>query len=168
MIPIDAFRAGDDATFRALVRDESGRLLAIARRYAADPDEADDLLQQSWLAIWRSREQYDGRGSLTGWMMTICRNTCLAHVRSRNVRPRNVPAPDVSAAPGGPPVDLAAAIDDAIAGLPPRERDVVVLRLLEGCSTRETARRLDCAEGTVKATLHHATRKLRDILRNHR
>ena len=161
-----AFRAGDERTFRELVRSESGRLLAIVRAYAGDADEADDLLQQSWIRIWRSREQFDGRGSLTGWMMTVCRNTCLARARRR--APLPVPVPDIASAEREPHVGLDSAINDAIAGLAPRERDVVLLRLMQGYSTREAAERLACAEGTVKATLHRATTKLRELLRNHR
>jgi RNA polymerase sigma-70 factor (ECF subfamily) len=60
---------------------------------------------------------------------------------------------------------LRAALHTAVMDLPEREREVVLLRLVEGLSTRETALRLRCAEGTVKATLHHATRKLRTQLK---
>jgi RNA polymerase sigma-70 factor (ECF subfamily) len=49
--------------------------------------------------------------------------------------------------------------------LPERQREVLLLRLIEGMSTAETARLLQCAEGTVKATLHHATRRLQELLR---
>ena len=60
---------------------------------------------------------------------------------------------------------LSDAVRDAVLALPVRQRDVVLLRLVEGMSTAETARLLECAEGTVKATLHQATRKLRDLLK---
>ena len=172
MTDVAAFRAGDDATFRALVHAESSRLLAIVRRYAQDDAEADDLLQQSWLAIYRSRAQFDARGSLAGWMMAVCRNTCLSYARRRHVAPVTVPlAPgddDASVPPPDAAVNVADAINDAIAGLAPRERDVALLRLVEGLSTREVAERLGCAEGTVKATLHRATAKLRETLRSYR
>ena len=56
---------------------------------------------------------------------------------------------------------LPAAIEATLLELPERERDVVILRMLQEKSTREAARALGCAEGTVKATLHHALAKLR-------
>lgn len=169
MIDLARFRAGDETTFRHLERDQSGRLRALIRGYTDDDDEASDLLQQSWLAIYRSRAQFDGRGALAGWLLAVCRNTCLAHARRRTARPVliAIQSADATAQPAPDPA-LAAHIHDAIASLAPRERDVVMLRLVDGVSTREAAERLDCAEGTIKATLHRATTKLRERLRDHR
>lgn len=169
MIDPTAFRAGDEATFRLLVREQSGRLRALIRRYTDDDDEASDLLQQSWVAVYRSRAQFEGRGALVGWILAVCRHTCLVHARRRSAQPAFValePADVVTH--GAADASLASAVHDAIAGLAPRERDVAILRLVEGASTREAAERLGCAEGTIKATLHRATAKLREQLKDYR
>ncbi len=60
------------------------------------------------------------------------------------------------------------ALNDALLDLPQRQRDVVVLRLIHGLSVRDTAHRMDCAEGTVKATLHHALNSLKKTLKEWR
>ncbi len=158
------FRAGDEALYRRLVAGHSPRLLALARSFARDMDEAHDLLQETWQRIYRKRDRFDGSGTWMGWFYAVCRNVCLA--RSRHRRPEErLDEQTAGPARANPATDaerleLRRSIYTAVMELPPRERDVVVLRLVEGRSTRETASELGCAEGTVKAALHHALRKL--------
>ena len=95
----------------------------------------------------------------------------LAAARKRGARDHIAidPAEHVGAPPQDPAVllertELRRSVAEAIMELPDREREVVVLRLLHHRSTRETADMLECAEGTVKAALHHATRKLQSSM----
>jgi RNA polymerase sigma-70 factor, ECF subfamily len=162
-IDVVRFRAGDDALFADIVSEFSPRLMPLLRRYAGDAD-ANELLQDVWVRVYERRATYDGRGSFLGWLLSVSRSVAMDALRSRSrVRAAEV-SPDL---PGHHDPDagfLRAALRDAILDLPERQRDVIVSRLVEGWSTRETAARLDCAEGTVKALLHQATRKLRDVL----
>jgi RNA polymerase sigma-70 factor (ECF subfamily) len=105
--------------------------------------------------------------------VTICRNVIRSEGRKTAVRSRKAAElADVGPDPQEPSdarvqrVALSRAVSDAVAELPPRQREVVVLRILEGHSTRECAHLLDIAEGTVKATLHHALSNLRPLLRS--
>lgn len=175
-----AFRAGDPETFAVLVDALSPRLLAVARRYAADGDEALDLVQQVWLRAFERRDAFTGRGPLVGWLLAIVRNVGLDAVRGRRAREERVIAVPAAGAQdaagrGGPShtrppdqalerVELGRALTDALLELPERQRDVVVLRLVEGRSVRETAAAMGCAEGTVKASLHHALARLTPLL----
>jgi RNA polymerase sigma-70 factor (ECF subfamily) len=164
------FRAGDTATLNALAARWARYLLAVARAYAADEDGARDLVQHAWVRIQERRESFDGRGSLLGWMLAVCRHECLARLRHEHARATAEAAYAGAIADEQPPGDVAlgahdrASVHAALAALPPRQRDAVILRLLDGRSTRETADVMGCAEGTVKALLHQGVTNLRSRL----
>ncbi len=170
---LDSFRRGDRALFRRLVDEHSPRLLAVASSYMASGDEAHDAVQEVWIKAFERREQLHSAGALLGWLLTTCRNVCLTEARKGGVRGRHVRDVPGAEPSEPPPPDLPAEraalradISGAIATLPERQRDTVVLRILEGLSTKETAMRLGCAEGTVKAALHQALKKLNPLLRS--
>ncbi len=152
--------------FRRIVDAHSPRLLAAARPFAADADEAHDLVQRTWHRAYQRRRAYSGSGTLLGWLYAVCRNECLGEARSRETRERWEQRAAAARATTDPHqelerIELHRSIWRALMELPARERDVVILRMLEQHSTRETARLLGCAEGTVKAALHHALQKLK-------
>ncbi len=163
------FRAGDGVAFRGIVARYSPYLAAVARPFAADGDDLQDLLQQAWARIYERRGDFDGRGSLLGWAMAVCRRECLARLRREKTRTvaeyrysdelRGIGDRDVGGEPGLRAER--ASLHAAVAALPPRQRDAVLLRILEGHSTRETAALMGCAEGTVKALLHQGVENLR-------
>ncbi len=161
------FHDGDEVIFRRVVETWSPRLLAAVRPFAADLDDAHDLLQEAWLRAYDKRTAYTGTGTLIGWLYAVCRNVCLSALEKRRSREQLMPNDhDLALSPPPHPGDIAESaalgqsINRAIMELPDRERDVVVLRLVEQHSTREAAEMLGCAEGTVKAALHHAVKKL--------
>jgi RNA polymerase sigma-70 factor, ECF subfamily len=170
--PDDArrFREGDAGVFRRVVDGCSPRLLAVTRSFAADDDEAHDLLQETWRRAWTRRETFRAAGSVQSWLYAVCRSVCL----SRHAKRREAIIPAVAVAASAPVSaspeaaaersELRAALHVALMELPDRERDVAWLRLVDGLSTRETADALGIAEGTVKATLHHSIRKLRSSM----
>jgi RNA polymerase sigma-70 factor (ECF subfamily) len=163
---VERFREGDPATFRALVDQYSPRLLGVARSFARDLDHAHDLLQASWVRVYEKRHQYSGSGSLAGWLYSVTRSVCLADAR------KSVPQTVIADTIAGTETadreaeqrELRAALLEAVFALPEREREIVIARLIDGLSTKETANALGCAEGTVKAGLHHAVAKLRPAL----
>ncbi len=163
------FQQGDHAFFRSLVDACSPRLLALARSFARDSDEACDLVQTTWLRVYEKRLSYRGEGTLIGWILSVARSVCVDEARSRAaeaIRPTAATVGDelpdalVTVEQAG----MARALRLALLQLPDRERDVVWLRYIEQCSTRETAARMCCAEGTVKAALYHAMRKLQEAM----
>jgi RNA polymerase sigma-70 factor, ECF subfamily len=168
---LEAFHAGERSLYRRLVESHSHRLLATAMAYLNDSDEAEDAVQTTWVRAYEKRRQLQAAGSLGGWLHAILRNVC--HTEARRAKTRasesQGSAPATEEARASHEVEhqeVRSAIAAAIAGLPERQRDTVVLRVFDGRSTRETAELLGCAEGTVKATLHHALKKLNPILRN--
>ena len=80
------FRAGDGVAFRSIVARYSPYLAAVARSFAADGDDLQDLLQQAWARIYERRGDFDGRGSLLGWALAVCRRECLGRLRRETAR----------------------------------------------------------------------------------
>lgn len=168
---IRRFRQGDPQMFRRIVERYSPRLMSVAITYAVDRDDARDLLQEVWFRVFRKRGQFVGRGSLIGWLYSICRTVCLDATAKRQTRDRLAPEalqiqPEYT--PGSEDLvhrsEVRRSLHEALLALPTREREVAIMRMIEGRSTRETARLLGIAEGTVKAALHHAIKKLKSSM----
>jgi RNA polymerase sigma-70 factor, ECF subfamily len=162
---LERFHAGDESFFTNLVRLYSPRLLPYLRRYAGGNTGANDLLQEVWLRAYRKRETFLARGSFFGWLLTVSRTVGMAALNKRRRDRVTEPLSEIPVADDPDIVLLNDAVREAVLALPERQREVVMLRLIEGLSTAETAKLLRCAEGTVKATLHQVTRKLQDLLR---
>ncbi len=166
------FRSGDPDLFRRLVDTHSPRLLALARGFAPDVDGAHDLVQETWVRAYGGRRTYRG-GAFGAWLVTVCRNVCVSHVRARRPgREEADPERLVDRSGNRPDDDAARAelrhdISRALFELPERQREVVVHRMMEGRSTRDTALLMGCAVGTVKATLHQALARLAEPLARH-
>ena len=165
---VGRFRTGDHEIFRTIVQRYSPRLLPVVRSYAGDDDEAHDLLQDVWRRAYDKRRTFAGRGTLLGWLLAVARTVGLAAVERSTSRERFDPDPTLHMGQSDPDPsqqteqrELARSLRRALLELPEREREVVILRMLEQRTTREAAARLGCAEGTVKASLHSALKKLR-------
>ncbi|MFQ5890586.1 MAG: RNA polymerase sigma factor, partial [Gemmatimonadota bacterium] len=76
-LELAGFHSGDGELFRRLVEQHSPRLLAIARSFAADVEEAHDLVQETWRRAFEKRRTYRGSGTLSGWLYAVCRSVCL-------------------------------------------------------------------------------------------
>lgn len=164
---ISAFHAGDERTFSTLVAECGVALASYCRRFAADRDSLDDLVQQTWAVAWERRQSFRGSGSLKNWLLRVARTVCvrsLAHRRrftdlseAANCQCQQVATKEE--------VEERQVVEDLqlsrILALPLRRRQVVLLRLLAGLSTDQTAEILSCSAGTVKATLHQALHSLR-------
>ena len=161
---IARFHAGDDVYFAELVRSYSPRVRSYLRGFASAAVDADDLLQELWVRAYRKRASFEGRGSFIGWLLMVARNIGLANLKPERAFPAETaitpdPVEDVERAQQQQ--RLRVAIDE----LPTRQREVVLLRIVEGKSTREAAQLLGLAEGTIKATLHQAIVNLQTRLK---
>src|SRR5262245_53978629 len=84
---VEAIRAGEDWAFEALVRTYGGRLLAVARRYTRDEEEARDVVQSAYLNAYRSLASFEGSAQLSTWLHRIVVNAALMRLRSRRRKP---------------------------------------------------------------------------------
>jgi RNA polymerase sigma factor (sigma-70 family) len=153
---------GDAAALAALYRRHGGRLLGFLRRYVGDRMVAEEILQDTLLAVWRSAHLYAGRSGVRTWLFGIAWRQ--AHNRLRVRRPQQVPLDSLAgwADPAPGPAEWAiasargAAIADALDGLAPRQREILALAFAARLPHREIAEILEVPVGTVKSRLHHA------------
>ena len=143
-------------------------MLAMIRCYASDDDHADELLQESWVQIYRKRARFSGRGSFLGWALAVSRNVCRMSVRggSGMARVRLQDHGDIPDAAGSPAVQLVRrrrtrALYAALEKLTNRERQAIVLRLLEGRRTAEVSELMGVKEVSVRSLIHRGLKKLR-------
>ena len=137
--------------------DELARTLTIALADRAAAEEATQEAFTRALKHWRRVREID---QPTSWLYVVAMN----HVRDGWRRAKRQPRWDESLTPAadvGGRVTTAVSVRDAIATLPDRQREAVVLRYLADLSLAEVAEAMGCAIGTVKATLHHALGVLR-------
>ena len=163
---------GDLAAFEAIYRTHSGRLYGLACRMLGNPADAEDLLQEIFLAAHRKLESFRGDATLGTWLYRLATNLCLDHLRSRATRSRQVTDPfeDEGALPDrGARRAVEGALtrmdlERALAQLPEGCRTAFVLHDVEGLEHREVADALGIAEGTSKSQVHKARLRLRAIL----
>jgi RNA polymerase sigma-70 factor (ECF subfamily) len=155
----------------AWIEEFGERLLAVARAFAGDADEAEDILQETWLIALRRQGTLDDRAQVGGWLYRIVLNVGRSRARKRARRARllgrwgpteTATADDYSATVDG---RVATVLWREIAELPPLQRTVLLHRVVDELSTNETACAVDRAEGTVKVCLHRALKRLEARLR---
>jgi RNA polymerase sigma-70 factor (TIGR02960 family) len=184
-------RAGDEEAFRALSEPHRRELQLHCYRILGSVHDAEDMVQETLLAAWRSLEAFEGRASVRSWLYRIATNRCLNALRARSRRPREVPAmgdwleptrrsepvwlepypdvllediPDRSAGPAAryeARESIELSFIVALQHLPPRQRAAVVLSDVLGFGVAEVAELLDSGEASVKGALQRARATLR-------
>jgi RNA polymerase sigma-70 factor (ECF subfamily) len=141
---------------------------AYARRYVG-PDDADDVVQRTFLDAWRSASRYDPRQRLSSWLFTIAHHRAVDVLRSRRGSAVDLDAVrELCGEDGRETVERyadAADVRAALARVPEHERCVLELMYFGELTQRETADRLGLPVGTVKARASRGTRRLGEILR---
>ena len=170
---IAAARKGDSAALNRLLELISGPVHRFSRGFCRDPHDSEDLVQEVLVSLLRSLDTFRGESSLTTWSYTVARRACV-RLRKRNSRhaalddePGAVELPaDRSAEPPARHERrrLGEALERAISELPPAQRDVLVLRDVEGLPAAEVGRVLGLGERAVKSRLHRARLVLRERL----
>jgi RNA polymerase sigma-70 factor (ECF subfamily) len=162
-------RAGDEDAFEALFRAHSGAMLAVARRFLGDTDDAADAVQDAFVSAFKAMGSFGATSRLGTWLHRITVNACLMKIRGRK-RSRLVPL-DESHTPVCRSeddylsrVEVAEQVRACIDQLPPAYRTVIRLRHIEGVGTAEAAVRLGTNEGVVKVRLHRARQALKALL----
>lgn len=145
-------------------------LLIRLRRRCRDAEVAADVLQDTFVAVWRAAASYAGTEQAGGWLWSIATRRLIDAHRRRAVRggPLSLPREDLMVAPSAEEEALRTSFDADLAGalgrLSPELRAVLQATVLDGLSVRETAVLLDIPEGTVKTRARRARLKLREAL----
>lgn len=177
---LPALRDGDRSEFARLVEAYSGFIYRLALKLLEDPQDAEDVLQETFIKAYRALPNFDGRSSLSTWLYRIATNEALMLMRRHKVSTVSIEEPDEYSEEQqeplqildwccAPEVELMSGearrvLDQAIDTLPESLRVVFVLRDIEGLSTLETAEVLNLSETAVKTRLSRARLRLREQL----
>ena len=182
---VTALRRGDESAFAALVDAYSPGLLRIARMYVRDRAVAEEVLQETWLAVLRGIERFEGRSSLKTWIYRILINTAKTRGQRESrsipfsaaasadepsvdpdrflqsggwrIGPGEWTSPEDELLQGETREEILAAIDQ----LPEQQRAVITLRDIEDLPSDQVAALLDISAGNERVLLHRARSKVR-------
>lgn len=156
--------------FEAIVSAYSERLYYHLRRMLHTHEDADDVLQNTYIKIWKNIASYRGDSKIYTWLYRIATNEALDHIRStknlKTVGEENAPAKYTHRS-GDIYFDEDAAsakLAKAIASLPNKQRAVFNLKYFEEMKYEEMSELLDTSVGALKASYHHAVKKIREFL----
>ncbi|PMS27207.1 RNA polymerase sigma-70 factor [Trinickia soli] len=164
--------ARDDASaVRQLVARKLPRLLALAVRMLGDRMEAEDVAQEAFVRIWKQAPHWrEGEARFDTWLHRVAMNLCYDRLRARretpDPAPEDAPPEDEALAPSGPEVALearqhGARVRQALAALPPRQREALVLTYYQELSNAETASLMGISVDALESLLVRARRAIR-------
>jgi RNA polymerase sigma-70 factor, ECF subfamily len=168
-------KAGDHAAFRTLVERYQSYAYALAMRFVWDRQEADDIVQESFIRVWDNIGSYRPENKFTTWLYAIVTRLCIDRIRSRNrwgrvlvrdplqteqERPADQPSPDER-------IDneqLIERIRGLVERLPRAQRLVFTLRDLQDLTVDEVEEVTGLSATSIKANLCHARKRVREML----
>jgi RNA polymerase sigma-70 factor, ECF subfamily len=171
---VERARRGDRVALGILVRRHQRALFALCMRYVGDADEAQDLVQRTFIRAMTKLPELRDVGAFRGWLLRIGAHLALNHIRDH----ARFVSDDVEGGGGfeeahdteGRVLDWLEAeetgvvLRDAVKSLPTKQRMTLELRVYEELSFREIATALGTSEGAAKVNFHYAVRKLRVLL----
>lgn len=166
-----ASQGGDAASYEKLLHELLPRVRSFVRRRVFDPMSVEDIVQNVFLSLHRSRHTYRAERAFSPWLFAVARNAVTDHIRARGRRAAReialdepgVPEPAVE--PTGPEEnDLSPELAQALAELPAKHREAVEAIHVEGLSVEEAAARAGVTRSALKVRAHRGYRALRDKL----
>ena len=177
------FRGGEAAAFRVLVKRHQDRVFNFVLRQVRSPETAQELVQETFLRVVKNADTFRSEARFTTWIFTIARNLCVDALRRQ--KHRNTVALDAPLRAGEsegatlldmvkddqPGADhrlqdkrFSTALRGALDALPPEQREVFLMRELEGLKFREIADVVGVPENTIKSRMRYALEALRNHL----
>ena len=182
---VSRLKRGDEEALAGLLRRYQGKVYRLAMNMTRNPQDAEEVTQDVFLAVYRKIGDFDGRAAFSTWLYRVASNAALMKLRGRRREPHfSVEEEGPTFAPDGhharPVADWSELPEDqllsaerrrvlaqAIEALPPDYRGVVVLRDIEGLSNQEVAEIVGATVLAVKSRLHRARLALRERLAAH-
>lgn len=171
---IDRVRSHDEQSLAFLYDRHSAQMHGVILRIVKHRSDAEDVLQEAWLQVWRNAEQYDGRrGTVGAWLCTIARSRALDFLRRSARRPRSpaaraesdeIAASDLHVSGWTIVSDHGIDVRAALDALPARERTILEIAYFDGLTQHEIASQLNAPLGSIKTWMRRGLLRLRSIL----
>ena len=164
--------AGDRGALRQLYQATSAKLFGVTLRILSDREEAEDVLQEVYVTIWRRADRFDaGRASVMTWISTIARNRAIDRLRARGPLAYAEPVEDLEIADEAKGAEAllaeagdAARLHGCLGELDDRTQGVIRTAFFEGVTYEALARRMDAPLGTVKSWIRRGLARLKGCL----
>jgi RNA polymerase sigma-70 factor (ECF subfamily) len=163
---IERFLAGDRAAFDELMRRHERPIYSLAMRYLRDHDEASDIMQRTFLKAFEKLHGFERRSLFRTWLYRIAVNLCKNRLRDEG-RWQKVDPEEEKSLQEPPTVEGSieseqrqSALLESVEKLPPKQRQILELRVFGELSFREIAAVMDCTENAAKVNYHYAVKNL--------
>jgi RNA polymerase sigma-70 factor (ECF subfamily) len=166
---------GDEQALATLYDESSALLHSLALRMLRNTADAEEIVVDIFSQVWRSASSWDqGRGSVTAWLLALCRNRCIDRIRTMSRHARfEIPAPDYHAGAAVLHDNAVAAeisyerdiVLRALQKLNEEERELIEMAFFSGLTHTELSARLQLPLGTVKSRIRGAMRRIRHLLK---
>ena len=176
MIDLDRFGSGDRPYLEEIVQAHGRMVLMVARGFAKDQDEAEDLFQEVWVHVFTNRRSYAGRGPFGAWLHRVALNVCRMDARKRRAREGKLEKmtkegvfEEFCWTPPNP-IDQVVreerlgCVCDAIRRLPAREREAINLKFFQDRTSRETAKEMGIEESTVRSLIRKGINRIKAMM----
>lgn len=154
---------GDGDAFRELYTRYADRVFRYALTLLRNRHLAEDVVQETMIAVWNGASRFEGRSQVSTWVFGIARHQAHRVFRSE-AKGERIPPEDEDTDPAAV-VEREVRVQRALAELPPDQREVVFLAFYVGLPYAEIARVQGVPEGTVKSRMFHAKKRLAEVLR---
>jgi RNA polymerase sigma-70 factor (ECF subfamily) len=181
---LDRLRAGDEAAFVMMVSRYNTSMLRLARTYVPSDAVAEEAVQETWMGVVRGVDRFEGRASFKTWLFHILVNRARTagtrehrNLSLTDAEPAVDPSRFDSAGAWAQPLQSWADADDRLVAatwskclrdaldiLPPRQREIVILRDIEGLPSNDVCEVLGITEGNQRVLLHRGRSRLRSML----
>jgi RNA polymerase sigma-70 factor (ECF subfamily) len=161
---------GDERAFERLFRCYAPRIFRFAMSYLNDPALAEEVVQETMIAVWKNAKDYKEQSQLSTWILGIARNKALDRARARQREPELLREIDRRASARATPEQIAQRDSQAdrarsaLEKLSPEHREVMMLAFYNELSYSEIAQIVGCPEGTVKSRVYYAKEQLKRLL----
>ncbi len=160
--------------FRKLVHQYKERLYWHVRKIVINHDDADDILQNTFLKVWRNIDSFRAESGLYTWLYRIATNESLTFLNQKKKKTfggtdeelNDYLVENLHADPYVSGDDVQLKLQEAIARLPEKQRLVFNMRYYDDVKYQDMEKILDTSEGALKASYHHAVKKISDYLKN--
>jgi len=177
---VERLKGGDDTAFGELLERYRRKAISMAYHMVGNLEDAEDISQEAFVLVYTKVKGFRGESSFRTWFYKVIVNLCRSHNRRRRLlkmltlgsegKSQGSSEIEMSQTEAGmedEKGELKRAIGEAIHSLPARQREVFVMKHLQGMKIHEIAMSLNCAEGTVKAHLFRAVKELQKGLKDY-